>query len=228
MHGSLDVLLTTPLSTVKIYWAKWWGSFRIVVWLTVLPTIVAAGSDVRHILESGGFSQYTLTRIRSNGNPYFLLMPLMIGCYGAGVVSMGLALAIWIKRSGRAMATSVLIYLLLTIGLLFLDVMLNSPQDEFIALGSSLATAELTSECLEVGRENSIPKIMIWCIAYTIAAALISLAACRSFDRCLGRMPDKMSRRFVAERAVRRLQRRAIVSEPLTLVAGGAGTGQPT
>ena len=42
VRGSLDVLLTTPLSTVQIFWGKWWGSFRLVLLLTVLPTFLAS------------------------------------------------------------------------------------------------------------------------------------------------------------------------------------------
>src|SRR5439155_23444818 len=38
-RGSLDVLLTTPLSTRSIVWGKWRGAFRLVPWLALLPAI---------------------------------------------------------------------------------------------------------------------------------------------------------------------------------------------
>ena len=37
MLGSLDVLLSTPLSTKSIVAAKWWGMFRRVLVLAMVP-----------------------------------------------------------------------------------------------------------------------------------------------------------------------------------------------
>src|SRR5262249_47502307 len=39
VRGGLDVLLTTPLSTDRIVLAKWWGAFRVVPALALLPAI---------------------------------------------------------------------------------------------------------------------------------------------------------------------------------------------
>ena len=41
-RGSLDVLLATPLSTRSIVLGKWWGAFRGVPLLAVLPVLIAA------------------------------------------------------------------------------------------------------------------------------------------------------------------------------------------
>ena len=41
-RGSLDVLLATPLSTRSIVLGKWWGAFRGVPPLLVLPVLIAA------------------------------------------------------------------------------------------------------------------------------------------------------------------------------------------
>jgi hypothetical protein len=161
---------------------------------------------------------------------YFLLMPLVVCCYGSAIVTIGLALAIWIKRAGRAMATSVVIFIFLTVGLLFAPLVQNG-SDRTLVMGSSfLASGFLTEECLRPYRrpEPTVPALMLWCIFYTLVAAIISVAACRSFDRSLGRMPDKMPRRFWPERAVRRVQRRARTSEPVTLVGAGLPGPPPT
>jgi hypothetical protein len=40
-RGSLDVLMTTPLSTREIVVGKWWGTFRLVPLLALGPTIMA-------------------------------------------------------------------------------------------------------------------------------------------------------------------------------------------
>ena len=39
VRGSLDVLMTTPLSTDRIVLAKWWGAYRVVPALAILPAI---------------------------------------------------------------------------------------------------------------------------------------------------------------------------------------------
>ena len=41
VRGSLDVLLSTPMSTRSIVWGKWWGASRRVPWLAFWPTMVA-------------------------------------------------------------------------------------------------------------------------------------------------------------------------------------------
>ena len=160
--------------------------------LTILPTLVASGLFVREFLFEGGSATAVLPR-PSYG---FVLMPLIICCYGAAIVSLGLALGIWIKRPSRAMAASVFGYIGLTVGLIFLGV-LFSPRTgpPFVALGSSfLGAAMLTQDCLEPFgiRETFAPPLMLWCVIYALGSAIVSLAAYRSFDRCLGRMPENV------------------------------------
>ena len=43
VRGSLDVLMTTPISTAQIIWGKWLGTYRLVPALAVLPAVVALG-----------------------------------------------------------------------------------------------------------------------------------------------------------------------------------------
>src|SRR5262249_49306966 len=40
VQGSLDVVLATPLPTREIVLAKWWGAFRIIPSLAVLPALL--------------------------------------------------------------------------------------------------------------------------------------------------------------------------------------------
>lgn len=89
-RGSLDVLLTTPLPTRSIVWGKWWGAYRRVPLLAILPTVVLfwfVRSDYRIIgpLAMAGF----------------------ILSLGAAITSLGLALATWIPRFGRAVGLCV-------------------------------------------------------------------------------------------------------------------------
>ena len=202
-HGSIDVLLTTPLSTLQVFWGKWWGSFCLVLLLTVLPTA----------LSFAPLLAFFLGLTRAEGAPFyniagsFILMPLVISCYGAAVVSLGLALAIWIKGPGKAMAASVILYLVPTVGFIVTPLFFNSGED-FKTLGSSfMAAGFLTIIGLEptpAAEFAVIPWLMIWSIVYAIVAGFTSLMAYRSFDRCLERMPDQMTHSSRSERALRR------------------------
>lgn len=39
--GSLDVLLATPLATASVLWGKWWGAYRNVILMAILPGLIA-------------------------------------------------------------------------------------------------------------------------------------------------------------------------------------------
>src|SRR5439155_16281853 len=99
VRGTMDLLLATPLKTKEIVWGKWRGAFRTVPWLAALPVvnviILAAGT--RRWLSVG-------------------YMLAVVFAYGAAVTSLGLALATWIRRLGRATATSAASYALVTGG----------------------------------------------------------------------------------------------------------------
>jgi ABC-2 family transporter protein len=41
-RGSLEVLMATPLPTRSIVWGKWWGTFRSVPRLLILPSLLTA------------------------------------------------------------------------------------------------------------------------------------------------------------------------------------------
>src|SRR6516225_841428 len=98
-RGSLDVLLATPLSTRSIVLGKWWGAFRGVPPLTALPVLITAAL----VMHTG-----------------FALGPLLIGglvvAYGAAITSLGLALATWLPRMGRAIGLTAGLYVIVLIG----------------------------------------------------------------------------------------------------------------
>jgi ABC-type transport system involved in multi-copper enzyme maturation permease subunit len=115
-HGCLDVLLATPLPTRSIVWGKWRGAFRLVPWLAVLPVI-----NVALVAKPGNVPPWTPPGTPQpsldHPNLIYLCVPLMAAlvlAYGAAVTSFGLVCATWIRRQGRAIATSVVVYALLT------------------------------------------------------------------------------------------------------------------
>jgi ABC-type transport system involved in multi-copper enzyme maturation permease subunit len=125
VRGSLDVLMASPLSTREIVVAKWWGAYRSVLMLLPLTLytsiFLAATTPDLPVLPAG-------TRFPQP------LVPLTIWdrCIGVGlcnadflasgamIVGLGLALAIWIRRMGRAIVLSVIAYFLAGIGWCFL------------------------------------------------------------------------------------------------------------
>src|SRR5215831_14170801 len=121
-RGSLDVLLATPLSTRSIVLGKWWGAFRGVPPLTVLPVLIAAAMAT----HTG-----------------FALGPVLIGglvvAYGAAITSLGLALATWLPRMDRAIGLTAGLYVVVLIaavpvGMIFFS---NGPN----GAGPGLASA---------------------------------------------------------------------------------------
>jgi ABC-type Na+ efflux pump permease subunit len=81
-HGSLDLLMTTPLSSQEILVGKWRGTFRAVPRLAVLPGVLALGCA---LMRGHGLAAV----------PFATLIVLLIIAYGAMITSLGLALATW-------------------------------------------------------------------------------------------------------------------------------------
>ena len=94
MRGSLDVLLSTPMSTRSILAGKWWGTFRqigpVLFWPAVLPSFWL-------LLDTGNVARL------------LLLIGIDPGLRRL-ITSLGLALATWVSRLGRAVALCVTAY----------------------------------------------------------------------------------------------------------------------
>ncbi len=175
VRGSLDVLLTTPLSTAAIVRAKWWGTYRLVFSLALLPTLVAAVAA----FERGQW----LGAVAVAG--------LMLA-YGAAITSLGLALATWEPRLGRAVAYSVAAYALVSVGWVFAVFVLLRKDDfsvflaeasPFVGIGVLTGTMGGDSHFLE-----ALLWAFVWIAFYLFAARMLYRATLRTFDRCVGRM----------------------------------------
>ena len=118
-RGSLDLLAATTLSTSAIVIGKWLGTFRLVALMAIGPGILALAMATAH-------SKSVLTPAAGLPPDYYRQFSLGARCYGVLVVvatilahgalitSVGLALAIWIKRQSRAIALSVGWFILVT------------------------------------------------------------------------------------------------------------------
>ena len=188
-RGSLDVLMTTPLSTRSIVWAKWRGAYRRVFSLAILPALVTAiglGREDRFVGVS-------------------MVLGLILA-YGAAITSLGLALATWVPRLGRAVALSVGIYAVVTVGgffTCFVGIVNDSLEAEW-AMGSPFYGPVYPLDQGDISHDLTGPVVaMGWAVFYTAGAAILLLATLATFDRCLGRSrsrPEGPARRLTRRR----------------------------
>jgi len=177
VRGSLDVLLATPLATWRIVWGKWRGAFRLVPWLAVLPAV-----NVLAVSKDGWA---------------WLAVPLMVGlvlAYGAGVTSVGLACATWVRRFGRAVAAGVTAYALVTVGwVAAVMVLARSREGEKWACGSPFFGPGMLTAAVEFPHrtDEAFAAIVVWIAVYAVAAGLLYAAVLGTFNRCFGRVAKR-------------------------------------
>lgn len=179
VRGSLDVLLTTPLPTRAIVWGKWWGTFRTVPRLALLPAVIAFAEawEHGHWLSAG-------------------MCVALFFAYGAAITSLGLAMATWIRRFGWAVACVVTAYLLAAVGLPLFGLAISFGQDDLalmIACGSPFYGIAIQTICLEgpTAISDLAPgTFVVWTVLNTAVAAALYTAVLVSFNWCLGRMPE--------------------------------------
>ena len=183
VRGSLDILLSTPLSTFSILVGKWWGAFRLAPHVIFWPALLAG------ILLFDGGSLLG----------YILLLGLILA-YNLSIASLGLALATWINRLGRAVAICVSVCVGFSVGWMFLIASLFRPDHLGIPLimgsplyGTAAATSLVTAAPNPVVGSNTGPAmggVLLWMFIHTAAAAILFAATLASFNFCLGRMSD--------------------------------------
>jgi ABC-type transport system involved in multi-copper enzyme maturation permease subunit len=179
-RGSLDVLMTTPLSTRSIVWGKWRGAYGRVFGLAVAPML--------------------LTMVCLDGEKRWFGGSMVLGLilsYGAAITSLGLALATWVRQIGRAVALSVGIFLLLTLGLffpIFTDIVPDGLESE-LAIGSPFYGPVGPLEDAEMTDYSRISWMAypVWISFYSASAGLLLLATLATFDRSLGRARERTS-----------------------------------
>jgi ABC-type Na+ efflux pump permease subunit len=187
--GSLDVLLATPLSTPSIVWGKWCATFRAVPVLAVPAGLAAAAVAWHHGRWEG-----------------VVLVVGLVAAYGAMLTSLGLALATWVPRLGRAVGLSVAAHVGITVGWVVFVAML-APRARGVTipglasfspfLGVMLATIEMQGLPPASPGEwgEAIGWLSFWIIADAALAALLLGTALATFNRCLGRVDEGFGRR---------------------------------
>jgi ABC-type transport system involved in multi-copper enzyme maturation permease subunit len=215
-RGSLDVLLATPLTTRSIVVAKWWGAFRgillmlpLVLYVMALACFSAPGSRV---LPAGANLPRPVTPLTFWDRG--LTLAVCSGHFlasGALIVSLGLALATWVRQLGRAVAFSVIAFFLTGIGWLILIQLIRVQLMSTQALGwgwqeaghwvveclmslsplfGTLAPLNALHEYSWEWRRGILAGMAIALLVKAGLAILVFWLTVMTFDRCLGRVPE--------------------------------------
>ena len=119
VRGSLDVLLSTPLSTRSIVVAKWWGVYRLVLILALMPIYagaILAATSVGYPYAIPGLS---FTPVPVNAWDRVFACTFCVADFlasSAMIVSLGGALATWIRQLGRAVVVNIIVFFLISVG----------------------------------------------------------------------------------------------------------------
>jgi ABC-type Na+ efflux pump permease subunit len=198
-RGSLDVLLATPLSTWSIVWGKWWGTFRVVPLLAFWPGVIAVVlTFARHNPLPAGWplNYYHTPGIAAKLFGTALMIATVL-VHGAAITSLGLALATWIPKQGRAVALCVAAYVIVCVGWIVLIMAVFSRGTGRLAEGLAMLSPVFASGCLYEGLVLGQPhsyEIRIWASFWVIvvgaSAVILLVSTYLSFDDCLGRISD--------------------------------------
>ncbi len=177
-RGSLDVLLTTPLSSGAILRGKWWGAYRFFPPLAILPALIVASLALRT-------DQWGLAKLEI----------LLILAQGASLTSLGLALATTVRRPGLAVILSALCYLVLAVGwMLLIAAVVHTGSALGLAGASPLFGAIYISAGVASDAYWNAADCWFWgtfwLVVHTAAAVGLFMATQAGFDRRLGRMPE--------------------------------------
>jgi ABC-type transport system involved in multi-copper enzyme maturation permease subunit len=185
VQGGLDVLMVTPLSTGSIVWGKWWGIVRGALPLAIPPFVIAYAPFLNNI--------YCWEA------PWWVAATIV--AQATVITSLGLALAVWLKRTDRAVVSFLVIYALATIGAPVFGEFLSwgKPGGRYETgfdmdmVSPFFAVATLTDEA-----ERNIRPISMWqrmiegatLWLYVLPVLTLTLYGCvtLTFDRCLGRV----------------------------------------
>ena len=216
VRGSLDVLLTTPMATERIVLAKWRGAFRIVPALALLPMIgnVVLALTLPDVFPNPRRNGDVTAPIGVLDRIAYVVLPLgLLLAQAAAVTSVGLAMATWSRRIGRAVAVSVTAYVFLALGwLVLLEV------GHMILVETGLVTDRTTAEFLvfvaggvcPIGGQLMTFQTAMWpavqsrgafymgevivILAMASFALMLLAMTMASFNRCVGRAPDRPRR----------------------------------
>ncbi len=194
-RGSLDVLLATPLRTRTIVLGKWMGTFRWVPCLAIGPGIMALA-----LATAGPPAQVISPPVPDLSIPERLfgvgLFVATLLIHGAAIASIGLLLATVIRRQSRAIGIGVILFLLVTIGwpfLVFNTTRTIGPHTPAAALSPVMVAMDFVDGLAfrTIHFRSYMSSVILWDILVALVAIVLLEWTVRTFDRCLGRMPER-------------------------------------
>jgi hypothetical protein len=199
--------------------------------LALLPAIgavfIAAGEPTLPTLRMArvvGYSPIPLNAIDRIAHAYMPTAMLLV--QGAVVTSVGLALATWNQRVGRAVGVSVVSYVIFALGwpvflemeiitgiLSWLGLLQPHDSEQFVEfllftacpLGAQFSTLETATSLAEESRGAFYVAEIIMFLATLLVALLVLALTLATCDHCMGRVPERA-------RQPRREPRRAALS----------------
>jgi ABC-type transport system involved in multi-copper enzyme maturation permease subunit len=178
VRGSLDVLLATPLETWEIVIGKWLGTFRFVPPMAILPMAVVVGIAKPAIRW-----------------PMAVVTAAFVLSAGAAITSLGLAMATWCPRLGRAVGLTVSLYLLVTVGwCCAIMAIARGPDSEKFMMGSPFFwPGAVTDGVSRFPLQGIWGPAVFWTMVYALSAVVLLAATLATFNRCLGRVSNHES-----------------------------------
>ncbi len=157
---------------------KWWGVYRIVPRLAILPGLLVLGAGLREISAPGALVMAALE-------------VALVLAYGAVVTGLGLLIAIAQPRPGRAVALMVAVYLGVTVGYPAIILPAIRGQSLFILcpspfFGPYLSTTNVAWGSRGPWEVEPVEWLVLLAGLILVGLALLGLALA-TFDRGLGR-----------------------------------------
>ena len=178
-RGSLDLILSTPLSTREIVLGKWLGAYRMVPLLAIMPALVIGRGAL--------FRDWSLWWVS--------LLMIVYVLSAAAITSLGIAMAISCSRLGRAVGVTVSIYILIAVGW-FALVMLaaGGPRDRELGMGSPFFWAgEIAFTVTNQPGRIEIGWAMIWTVIWAFVGVSLLRFSFGHFGCRLGRIDQQMA-----------------------------------
>jgi ABC-type transport system involved in multi-copper enzyme maturation permease subunit len=201
-RGSLDLLAATTLSTPTIVLGKWLATLRQIALLAIGPGLLGAALALAikapQTIPLGTPAWYYDEL--SDGALLFgaCLLIATILAHGTLIVSVGLALAVWIARQSRAIALNVGLAVIVGAGWpMLVAAMRTGPQGRgLMCLSPVVAVFQLFGIVAERRRPGS--DLLWWITFWDIECLALALGllwlTVRTFDGCFERVPDRPGR----------------------------------
>jgi ABC-type transport system involved in multi-copper enzyme maturation permease subunit len=197
-RGSLDVLAATPLSTATIVLGKWLGTFRLVPLLLFGPGLMALALATARRGPPPSWAVQPPNQELALGYRVSGVISLLVTivAHGAAITSVGLAMAIWIKRQSRAIAASVGVFVLVAVAWpILVNVVLRSDAARGLASLSPVWVAGELSDQLSF-RFGHLGGFLWWMAFWEVGVVSLAIGlswlAVRTFDRCFDRIPERV------------------------------------